>query len=38
MNIERTAFNSMDPASPYGDAGQTVQDQIGIYWRNKDRR
>ena len=28
MNIERTAFNAMDPASPYGGAGQTVQDQI----------
>ncbi len=28
MNIERTAFNAMDPAGPYGEAGQTVQDQI----------
>jgi RNA polymerase sigma factor (sigma-70 family) len=28
MTIERTAFNAMDPATPYGDAGQTVQDQI----------
>jgi RNA polymerase sigma factor (sigma-70 family) len=28
MNIERAAFNAMDPASPYGDTGQTVQDQI----------
>jgi tetratricopeptide (TPR) repeat protein len=28
MNIERTAFNAMDPAGPYGAAGQTVQDRI----------
>jgi hypothetical protein len=26
--IERVAFSAMDPASPYGGAGQTVQDQI----------
>jgi hypothetical protein len=26
--IERSALNAMDPASPLGDAGQTVQDQI----------
>jgi RNA polymerase sigma factor (sigma-70 family) len=28
MIIEGNAFNAMDPASPFGDAGQTVQDQI----------
>jgi RNA polymerase sigma factor (sigma-70 family) len=28
MIIERTAFNAMDSASPFGEAGQTVQDQI----------
>jgi RNA polymerase sigma factor (sigma-70 family) len=28
MNIERIALNAMDPASPYGDSGQTVQDQL----------
>ena len=28
MNIESIAFNAMDPASPFGDAGQTVQDQM----------
>ena len=28
MAIERNAFNAMDPGSPYGSAGQTVQDQL----------
>jgi hypothetical protein len=28
MAIERTAFSAMDPNSPYGGPGQTVQDQI----------
>jgi RNA polymerase sigma factor (sigma-70 family) len=26
--IQRTALGTMDPGSPYGDAGQTVQDQL----------
>lgn len=26
--VERIALNTMDPAAPFGDAGQTVQDQI----------
>jgi RNA polymerase sigma factor (sigma-70 family) len=26
--IERQAFNAMDPSTPYGENGQTVQDQI----------
>jgi tetratricopeptide (TPR) repeat protein len=28
MNIEYNALNAMDPNSPYGSAGQTVQDQL----------
>jgi hypothetical protein len=28
MNIEYNAFKAMDPNSPYGSAGQTVQDQL----------
>jgi hypothetical protein len=28
MNIESIAFSAMDPAGPFGDAGQTVQDQM----------
>ena len=28
MAIQRIALNGMNPSSPYGQAGQTVQDQI----------
>jgi len=28
MNIEYNALNAMDPNSPYGSAGQTVQDRL----------
>jgi hypothetical protein len=28
MSIETLALNAMDPNSPYGDNGQTVQDQL----------
>jgi RNA polymerase sigma factor (sigma-70 family) len=28
MNIERNALSAMDPNTPYGGAGQTVQDQL----------
>ena len=28
ISIERAALNAMDPASPYGTAGQTVQDRL----------
>jgi RNA polymerase sigma factor (sigma-70 family) len=28
MTLERQAFSQMDPSTPYGDTGQTVQDQI----------
>jgi RNA polymerase sigma factor (sigma-70 family) len=30
LNIERAAFVAMDPNSSYGNAGQTVQDQITV--------
>jgi len=29
MAVETMALNAMSPSSPYGDAGQTVQDRIG---------
>jgi RNA polymerase sigma factor (sigma-70 family) len=30
LAIERMAFSAMDPNSPYGDNGQTVQDQLNL--------
>jgi len=39
MAIERLAFNAMNPGAPYGEAGQTVQDQIdALVARRKDYR
>jgi hypothetical protein len=35
MSVERMALGSMDPNSPYGDDGQTVQDAINQL--NQDR-
>jgi DNA-directed RNA polymerase specialized sigma24 family protein len=35
MIIERTALNAMDPASPFGDSGQTVQEQINQITQNR---
>jgi RNA polymerase sigma factor (sigma-70 family) len=35
MAIQKIAFNAMDPNSPYGNTGQTVQDQLNQITRNR---
>jgi hypothetical protein len=36
MAIEKIALNAMDPSSPYGDNGQTVQDQLNQIVQNRE--
>lgn len=36
ISVERTALTAMDPASPYGNGGQTVQDRLDLLKQQRD--
>jgi hypothetical protein len=36
MFVERSALNAMDPTSPYGSDGQTVQDRMNQLSQQRD--